>query len=79
MSTVDPSLPRPGRVVLSVVLFVLDLVAGAVTGWAWTVDWSPHEVVARSVATLGGQGLLMVLFIASGFALPRRWLNAGTS
>jgi len=63
-------------VVLSVVLFVLDLVAGAVTGWAWTVDWSPHEVVARSVATLGGQGLLMVLFIASGFALPRRWLNA---
>jgi hypothetical protein len=73
----DPSLTRPGRVTVAAVIYSAAVAASVLAGWGlWNIS---RPVTAAQVSDgpfaevfIGMFGAI-VLLIATGFALPRRW------
>lgn len=75
VSTRDPSLTRPGRVIFAAVLFAASVAAAGAAGWGWigSTPLPGQGGNAHSVAMAVGQIGAFLLLLATGFAMPNRW------
>ena len=80
MSTRDPALPRTSRAVLAGAVYALTLLAAVACAWGWsfvaTLGDGDEFPVGRFLALALGQVGMIGGFVATVFALPRKWRTA---